>query len=103
MRKARPYIYFTDPGHGWLRVKRAELEDLGIAGDITPYSYTKGQWVYLEEDLDMATFMKAKGWLVEVEGQWRVIKGFWDSGLIVGKNCRRRYSAIRSYDRYYNR
>ena len=100
MRKARPYIYFTDPGHGWLRVKRAELENLGIAGYITPYSYAKGQWVYLEEDLDMATFMKAKGWL-RVEGN--LVEGFWDSGLIANKNCRHRYSTIRSYDRYYNR
>ena len=102
MNKTASYTYFKDPGHGWLRVKRTELESLGIAGDITPYSYAKGQWVYLEEDLDMATFMKAKGWLVENGGQWDVIAGFWDSDTLVYKGNPRRYSSIRSYDRYYN-
>ena len=76
---SKTYTYFTDPGHGWLRVTRKELVKLGIDKDITPYSYARGAWVYLEEDLDMATFMRAKGWLTELGGP---VPGFWDSGVI---------------------
>ena len=96
--RTKAYTYFTDPGHGWLRVKRAELHELGIAYEITPFSYARGEWVYLEEDCDMATFMRAKGWLTP-EG--RTIEGFWDGDTIRHQNCRMRNSAIRSYDRYY--
>ena len=54
------YMFFADPGHAWLRVKRAELVDLNIAGQITPYSYQHGDYVYLEEDLDAGAFLQAK-------------------------------------------
>lgn len=94
----KTYTYFTDPGHGWLRVKHAELRALGIANKISPYSYMKGDYVYLEEDCDMATFMRAKGWLQE---NGRTIEGFWDSGIIKHSNCRTRQSSIRTYERYY--
>ena len=96
--RTKTYTYFTDPGHGWLRVKRAELNALGIANKISPYSYMRGDYVYLEEDCDMAKFMQAKGWLQE---NGRVIEGFWDTGIIKNQNCRTRDSAIRSYERYY--
>ena len=96
--RTKAYTYFTDPGHGWLRVKRTELEELGIANEITPFSYARGEWVYLEEDCDMGTFMRAKGWLTE-EG--KTIDGFWDSGAIRHQNSRMRDSAIRSYGRYF--
>ena len=51
--------YYTDPGHGWVAVKRKLLNDLGIADKITYFSYQKGQTVYLEEDCDLATFATA--------------------------------------------
>ena len=54
------YQFYTDPGHGWLRVPYSELERLDIADKITRYSYTKGDNVFLEEDCDLSTFMKAK-------------------------------------------
>ena len=54
------YIFFVDPGHAWLRVKRQELYDLGIAGVITQYSYQRGDHVYLEEDCDAGVFLHAK-------------------------------------------
>lgn len=56
---ARQIIYHTDPGHGWLQVTRAELEQLGIAGEITSCSYQSGPYVYLEEDCDAETYIKA--------------------------------------------
>ena len=95
---SKTYTYFTDPSHGWLRVTRKELVTLGIDKEITPYSYARGAWVYLEEDLDMGTFMRAKGWL---QDNGRAIEGFWDSGVIKNKNCLTRQSTIRSYDRYF--
>lgn len=54
------YIFEQDPGHGWLHVRRAEIERLGIAQAITPYSYQRGDLVFLEEDCDLSTFMRAK-------------------------------------------
>lgn len=48
---------YTDPGHGWIAVKRKLLHELNIADKITPYSYQKGDTVYLEEDLDASTFI----------------------------------------------
>jgi hypothetical protein len=57
--KPKVYVLHTDPGHGWLAVKRRELAELGIAKEITQYSYQKGNTVYLEEDLDMQNFLIA--------------------------------------------
>ena len=51
--------FLTDPGHGWLSVKRSDLRELGIAYDITPYSYQNGDRVYLEEDCDANKFLVA--------------------------------------------
>ena len=54
------YVFHSDPGHGWLEVKRQELKDLGILNEISQYSYQKGDTVYLEEDCDAALFTIAK-------------------------------------------
>ena len=50
---------YTDPGHGWVKVKISLLEKLGIAEQITSYSYMRGEYAYLEEDLDATTFRQA--------------------------------------------
>ena len=55
------FTYYTDAGHGWLKVPKALLEKLGIAGKITVYSYQRGDYAYLEEDIDYATFANAYG------------------------------------------
>jgi len=54
------YLYHQDPGHGWLQVRREELERLGLLSRITSCSYQRGEWVFLEEDLDMGLFLEAK-------------------------------------------
>ena len=57
--------YFTDPSHGWLEVKRSDLIALGIEDEITGFSYEKGAKVFLEEDCDMGTYLRAAiaaGW-----------------------------------------
>lgn len=56
------YQMIEDPGHAWLGVPVKELKELGIADKITAYSYldrTNGI-AWLEEDLDLATYARAK-------------------------------------------
>lgn len=45
--------YYTDPGHGWLKVPRKQA--LGLS--ISAFSYQRGDWVYLEEDCDMPKYV----------------------------------------------
>lgn len=52
-------LYYTDPGHGWLRVPLKTLTKLGIADKITSFSYKRTEYAYLEEDQDMTTFLLA--------------------------------------------
>ena len=51
--------FFSDPGHGWARVKRAELIKFGIENDISTYSYQRGEFAYLEEDCDLGVYLEA--------------------------------------------
>jgi len=50
---------YEDPSHGWLAVPMQWLEELGIVGKISDYSFIKGTTAYLEEDSDMAEFYTA--------------------------------------------
>ena len=52
------YLFHSDPGHGWLQVKRQELKDIGILDKISYYSYQKKGDVYLEEDCDYSLFVE---------------------------------------------
>ena len=52
--------FITDPGHGWLQVPLAELDELGIRSEITPYSYKNGRFAYLEEDCDLGVYLDAR-------------------------------------------
>ena len=54
------YTFHQDPGHGWLEVPRSEIIRLGIAKEITAYSYQRGERVFLEEDCDAPRFLRAK-------------------------------------------
>jgi hypothetical protein len=78
--------YIQDPGHGWLEVPKTQLAELGIADRITQYSYVRGQLAYLEEDLDMYTFMQAAR----------------EQGLdITLTEVYQEHTPIRGYDRYF--
>ena len=55
--KTKIYSYYSDPGHGWLKVSRKELIKLGIQNQISSYSYQRKDSVYLEEDTDMRLFV----------------------------------------------
>lgn len=52
---------YSDPGHAWGKVKRSELEALGLLEKISCYSYQAGRWVYLEEDQDLGLYLAALG------------------------------------------
>jgi len=82
----KSYHFYMDPGHGWLKVPLEELEELGIAGDISPYSYMRSGYAYLEEDSDAVKFieaMKNRGVKVKLE-----------------EHTANRESRIRRYDMY---
>ena len=54
------FNFYTDPGHGWLAVKRDDLLNLGLTAlAISPCSYQRGGTVYLEEDCDAGEFLTA--------------------------------------------
>ena len=55
----KTYIWAVDAGHEWLAVRKSELEQLGIAHQISAYSYQKGSTAYLEGDCDAARFLDA--------------------------------------------
>ena len=55
----KTYIWAVDAAHEWLAVKIKELVELNIEHKITEYSYVKGETVYLEGDVDAATFIEA--------------------------------------------
>lgn len=48
--------FYSDSGHGWLKIKIAELERLGIADKISNSSYMKDSYAYLEEDGDVSLY-----------------------------------------------
>jgi hypothetical protein len=78
--------YYTDPGHGWVAVKRHYLNGANIQNRVSAYSYQRGDTVYLEEDCDAALLldsMRAAGFTIN----------------LVRKHTDRRH-AIRSYDSY---
>lgn len=59
MKKDKVFKFYSDDQHGWLAVKKTDLDFLGITNKITYCSYTKGNTVYLEEDYDAGLFFKA--------------------------------------------
>ena len=66
--------FYSDPGHGWLKVDIQDLKELSIADKISSYSYKKANTAYLEEDCDAYLFMetaKQKGWQIEVKDHYQ--------------------------------
>lgn len=54
------FNFYSDPGHGWLRVDLASITAVGLTpASFSQYSYQQGPWLYLEEDQDASTFVKA--------------------------------------------
>ena len=53
--------FYSDGGHGWLRIDRKEAESLNILDKISTYSYQSknGRFIYLEEDCDAGIYFNA--------------------------------------------
>lgn len=57
----RRYRLFTDPGHSWLEVPRAEVVGSGASISLWSYYDPATDMAYLEEDCDAWAFLKATG------------------------------------------
>ena len=77
--------YYQDSGHGWVKVKLSLLQKLGIAEQISTYSYMRKDSVYLEEDCDLNRLYEA----LDKLGITLKLREF---------NAREKRSKIRSYD-----
>lgn len=49
---------YEDPAHGWIAVPMQWLEQFGIVGKISSWSYLRGSTAYLEEDCDAPEFRR---------------------------------------------
>lgn len=61
-------IKYSDPGHGWVKVKKKHCEKIGF----TPSgcSYNRGEYFYLEEDSDFPKFAKLYGEEIKLVEKW---------------------------------
>lgn len=84
------FYSYSDPGHGWLKVPMVSLHKLGIAYEISCYSYRRGDWAYLEEDRDAGVFIEAYRHATKEDP---IIKR--------GSTCANKRSRIRNYPAYY--
>lgn len=67
--KNKTIEFFSDPSHGWLKVKRSDIPK-DILNKISSFSYEKDDVVYLEEDQDAEIYiqyLKNKGYNLEVD------------------------------------
>jgi hypothetical protein len=55
----KSFEFVEDAGHGWVKVPKSLLAELGIASQITDCSYQRGEYAYLEEDTDRTLFENA--------------------------------------------
>lgn len=94
MLKKKTLHWFSDPSHGWLKVKKVELLKLRIADKISTYSYTRGDFVYLEEDMDATTYLKAF-----IASRFKGEMAY-DEVFTFKESTSNKQSKIRSYNRY---
>ena len=80
-------IVYNDPAHAWGKVKRKVLDNLGIAQQVSSYSYQYKDNVYLEEDADLA--LVCRNLLFNTDVQIKFVEKHTN-----------RDSRIRSYERY---
>lgn len=62
--RTKTILVYADPGHAWAKVSKKELAKLGIANEISGFSYERGEFAYLEEDCDLEKYimaLRAKG------------------------------------------
>ena len=79
---------FSDPGHGWGAVSHEVILELGIAEEISVYSYMSDSKVFLEEDSDFGRFLIAAdkaGWRIEQKGQSDAVRHSDSEWLLRGR------------------
>ena len=86
------YVFYEDAGHAWLKVSRKELDDLHVDTLISCFSYTKGDYVYLEEDADLTTYLRAKGLDTR-----EAVQTWWDANVQTQLSNR---SSVRNYEAF---
>ena len=84
----KTFDFISDPGHAWLKVPHRMLADFDIADKITTYSYSRGDYAYLEEDQDAGIFFNA----------YRAKHGH--DPKIRERNSAHNYSRVRNYATY---
>jgi CTP:phosphocholine cytidylyltransferase-like protein len=84
----RVFNFYSDPGHGWIKVPIEVLKSLGIADKVSFYSYYRKGFAYLEEDCDADLFFRA------YRAKYGKTPGFREY------NARFKSSKIRSYDNF---
>ena len=85
--KKKTYHFFSDSGHGWLKVPLKDIINLGIEDKISSCSYELGDYAYLEEDCDASLFLNAIG-------------EDWKNKVIIKESWTNRRSKIRTYASY---
>ena len=80
-------IVYNDPSHAWGKVKRKVLDNLGIAQQVSSYSYQYKDNVYLEEDADLS--LVCRHLLLNTDVQIKFVEKHTNKD-----------SRIRSYERY---
>lgn len=73
------YKRIYDCGHSWLQVSKKEMARIGFLGKTTGFSFEDDDFVYLEEDCDLTTFIKMKEKIGEVV-EWEDDTTLEDSG-----------------------
>lgn len=55
----KTFDFYSDSGHGWMKVPKTLLQFLGVEKKISGFSYMRGEFAYLEEDCDATVFCNA--------------------------------------------
>ena len=86
------FHFYADPSHGWLKVQKAELENLNLSCPISSFSYVSpdGRFYFLEEDRDASIFIAAY--------QDQVLKN--DQKVTFNEHYSNRSSRIRNYSQF---
>ena len=51
------YRYFVGDTKGWVEVRKSELAKANVLDLISTCSYEKGEYIYLDEDIDFSFFL----------------------------------------------
>lgn len=58
-KQSEDYCYYEDGRHGWIKVPKKDLVALGIADQISEFSFMNGDYAYVEEDCDASILHNA--------------------------------------------